>query len=69
MTKLRKTTYATLAFAVLSAAATVAPVTSANASGYGYYSQGNGYYYSCRKVKQRYWNGYGWSYRWVRRCW
>ncbi|MFZ1816117.1 MAG: hypothetical protein WBO55_16470 [Rhizobiaceae bacterium] len=69
MTKLRKTTIATLAFAVLSAAASVAPINTANASGYGYYSPGNGYYYSCRWVKVRYWNGYGWSWKRVKKCW
>ncbi len=67
---IRKTIHSALAVAVLAATAIVTPVSSASANGYGYYSPGNGYYgYRCRQVKVRYWNGYGWAYRYVERCW
>ncbi len=68
MTFIRKSVSTALALAVLSAAASFVPVSQANAGGYGYYNQGNGYYQSCRKVRERYWDGYRWRWHWVERC-
>lgn len=69
MSLIRKTALSVLAGATIAAAATVLPVTSASANGYGYYSPGNGYYgYGCRWIRQRYWTGYGWGWRRIKVC-
>ena len=68
MNAVRKSALAAVAFAVVSASALVAPVTSAQASGYGYYSPSHGYYYSCRWVKYRVWTYYGWQWKKRRVC-
>lgn len=35
---------------------------------HGYRRHRRSYYGGCKRVKQRYWDGYGYSYRWVRSC-
>ena len=62
--KIRSTGTLAIAAAMLATAFTFAPISGAQASGYGYYSPGNGYYgYKCRWVRYRWWNGYGWEWR------
>lgn len=71
MSTIRKSVTTAIAFAMLATAGAIVPVSQANAGGYGYYNEGNGYYPSCRYIKIAYkWDYYGRPIAWrkVRHC-